>query len=187
VPNLPPPLRISEHGPEEATHMADTIYALYSEAFQGPPHPAPETKDTYLERLSRHVSRDGFLLLTLDRPTPNTPVGFLYGYRGHAGTWWYDLVAANLPEAARKRWLSDSFELVEVGVLPGQRGKGLGTQLIRRALEVVPTRTVVLSTQRDGNPVVRLYLREGFEVIHPGLRFSEAGEPFVVMARDARR
>ena len=182
-----PPPRITEHTAADAARLGETVYALYAESFRGPPHPEVETREMYLERWDRHRAREGFLLLTLDLGPTGAPGGFLYGYRGRPGTWWFDHVAANLPREVRERWFADPFELVELGVAPAYRGKGFGTQLIRRALEVVPARTVVLSTQRDGNPVVRLYLREGFEVVHPGLRFSETGDPFVVMARAGRR
>jgi ribosomal protein S18 acetylase RimI-like enzyme len=185
MPDPSAPIRITPHAASDAALLGPTIYVLYAESFRGPPHVAVDPKEKYLERWARHAARDGFLLLTVDIDPHGGPVGYLYGYRGVPGTWWHDFVAANLPGETRERWLADAFEIVELGVAPEYRGKGWGTQLIRRALEDARTRTVALSTQRDGNPAVRLYLREGFVVIHPGLRFSETGEPFVVMARGA--
>ncbi len=179
--------RITQHSAESALLLGEAIYALYAESFRSSPHNGVETETQYLERWNQHRRRPGFLLLTLDLGTSTAPVGFLYGYSGRPGTWWFDHVVAELPETICTLWFTDPFEIVEMGVIPAYRGRGYGTRLIQRALEVIPNHRVVLSTQRDRNPVVRLYQREGFEVIHPGLRFSDTGEPFLVMARAVQR
>jgi ribosomal protein S18 acetylase RimI-like enzyme len=176
--------RIVTYDGEQARALGPRVYGLYTESFRGPPHREQESRSQYLARWERHVERPRFVLLALESTgNHRRTVGFLYGYRSDPGTWWHDRVAANLPTRARGRWLADAFELVELGVIPRARGRGFGVSLVRRVLELATTRTVVLSTHRDRNPVVRLYLREGFEVIHPGMSFSEGGDPFVVMAR----
>jgi ribosomal protein S18 acetylase RimI-like enzyme len=182
MPDVPPEVRFAHHSGPTAASLGVVAYLLYAQSFLGPPHTRIESREEYLQRWARHSARPGFVFLTLSFAS-RSPVGFLYGYAARPGTWWYDTVSAALPTEVRDRWLTDAFELVELAVVPTSRGHGLGSLLLRRAFSTLPHRSVVLSTHRDRNPVVRLYLREGFEIIHPGLRFSESGEPFVVMAR----
>ncbi len=117
-------------------------------------------------------------------PRSDSCPGTVYGHAGRAGTWWFDTVTASLDETTRARWFSDAFEIVSMAVLPAARGAGGGTELLRSCLRLVPGRTALLSIHRDHNPALRLYRREGFEIVHPGLRFSGSSPPYVVLARD---
>lgn len=53
-----------------------------------------------------------------------------------------------------------------MGIRPGWRGRGIGGELLRRALGLVAEScsAAVLSV-RSGNPAVRLYERQGFRVV----------------------
>ena len=176
-----PPIRVWE--PHDAEREGDRLYNLVDRAFRSPPHPGVEPRDLFVANWKRQVSRDGFRLLTIDGPE-NRVVGFLYGYRGRAGTWWFDTVSAAVSEEIWTRWFVDAFEIVSMATDPAYQRRGWGSSLLRECLAIVPTRTAVLSTHRDVNPALRLYLREGFTVVHPGLAFAPGGPPFVVMARE---
>ncbi len=175
------PIRLRES--VESGPLGAEIYDLVDRAFRGPPHPSVEPRSGFLDRWTRQVARAGFRLLTVEEPGRGI-IGFLYGYRGKPGTWWFDRVVSAISAEARQRWLDDPFEIVSLAVDPGFRGQGLGSALLQECLAVASTRSAVLSTHRDRNPAVRLYLRHGFEVIHPGLVLGPDGPPFVVMGRE---
>lgn len=131
------------------------------------------------------MAREGFRLLTWNEPFHRATGGFLYGYRGRAGRWWYDTVTRALAPEARERWFRDPLEVVSMAVDPAFRERGYGGALLRRTLELVPERTVVLSTYRDENPAVRLYAREGLVTRHPGLSLAPGSAPMLILGRDA--
>jgi ribosomal protein S18 acetylase RimI-like enzyme len=176
-----PPIRVWES--HDAELEGSRLYDVVDRAFRSPPHTGVEPRDVFVANWERQVRRDDFRLLTIEEPGTRV-IGFLYGYRGRTGTWWFDTVSAAVSEEVRNRWFANAFEIVSMAIDPAFQGRGWGTSLLRECLAIAPTRTAVLSTQRDANPAVRLYLREGFRVVHPGLTFAPDGPPFVVMARE---
>jgi GNAT superfamily N-acetyltransferase len=76
--------------------------------------------------------------------------------------------------------------VVSMAVLPESRQRGYGSLLLKEALRLVPTKTMVLTTYRDLNPAVRLYHREGFQDLVTDLSLTAGGAPMIVMARDTR-
>lgn len=62
--------------------------------------------------------------------------------------------------------IDDETPELSIAVLPGHRGKGVGTQLLTRILETARTRyTAVSLSVASENPAIRLYKRLGFEVV----------------------
>jgi ribosomal protein S18 acetylase RimI-like enzyme len=168
--------------PLPAERGGGQIHAVADRAFRGPPHTGAEPRDLFVANWKRRARREGFRLLTIEEPGDRV-VGFLYGYRGSPGRWWFDTVSAAVSEEVRKRWLADAFEIVSMAIDPVFQGRGWGTSLLRECLAVVPFRSAVRSTHREANVAVRLYLREGFQILHGGLAFSAGGPPFVVLGR----
>lgn len=63
-------------------------------------------------------------------------------------------------------YVDDSTPELSIAVLPEHRGKGVGTQLLTRLLEVVKgTYPSVSLSVRATNPALRLYKRLGFKVV----------------------
>lgn len=110
-------------------------------------------------------------------------VGFGYGYRGAPGQWWHDQVRSRLHPQAYRWWMSDCFELVELHVLPGAQGRGLGHRLLRLLLDGVERRTVLLSTPEGDTRAWRLYRRTGFVDVVRGYVFPGDTRPFAVLGR----
>jgi ribosomal protein S18 acetylase RimI-like enzyme len=111
-------------------------------------------------------------------------VGMIYGYHGVPGQWWHDMVSRNVDTRTEERWLRDSYELVEVAVLPAMQSHGIGAALINRLLEGRPEATCVLSTRTDSR-AHHLYRRMGFELITE-MAFAPGGAMFYVMGKDLR-
>jgi ribosomal protein S18 acetylase RimI-like enzyme len=144
----------------------------------------PATTDERLaEILPRHAGRRGFRFLAA-RDEEGTLAGFTYGYRGGAGEWWHDQVAAALGADGTSRWLEPGhFELVELGVRPDLRRRGLGRRLHDELLAPLDAPTAVLSTERDNEPAIALYRGCGWQVIVDELDFGPGYPPFVVMGK----
>ncbi len=167
--------------PLEGPRFEDAI-AVYGAAFALPPYSDPDRGREVRQRiLDVHSSRDGFRgFIACDEPG-GAVVGMIYGYHGKPGQWWHDAVARAVDRDREDRWLSDSYELVEVAVDPAYQGHGVGQRLIAALLQDRPEATCVLSTRTDSR-AHQLYRRLGFQVIHM-MRFSPNGAPFFVMGR----
>jgi ribosomal protein S18 acetylase RimI-like enzyme len=179
-------ITIAVHDAADSERLGESVFDLVDRAFRGPPHARVQPRDEFLEGWKRQTARKDFRLLTIGRSGSRLS-GFLFGYRGAPGTWWFDRVNSAVTPEIRHRWFEDAFEIVSMAVDSPSRGLGYGAALLRKCIALAPTRTAVLSTHRDQNPAVRLYLREGFEVVHPGLLLGPEGPPFIVMARDTTR
>jgi ribosomal protein S18 acetylase RimI-like enzyme len=154
------------------------LIAVYRAAMN-PPERMLAGREAILER---HAANPGFRALA----AAAGPVlaGFTYGFHGAPGQWWHDIVAGALalssaPAAAT--WLTDSFEVAELHVLPAYQGGGIGRELLLRLASERPERTAVLSTADIESRARRLYRRVGFTDLLTGFRFSGGDPPYAVM------
>jgi ribosomal protein S18 acetylase RimI-like enzyme len=142
------------------------------------------TEERLSEILPRHTQRRGFRFLAA-RDEDGMLAGFVYGYLGGPGEWWHDHVAAALGPEEVSRWLAPGhFELVELGVRPDVRRRGLGGRLHDELLARVDAPTAVLSTEQDNEPALALYRNRGWELIVDELSFGSEYPPFVVLGKD---
>jgi ribosomal protein S18 acetylase RimI-like enzyme len=135
------------------------------------------------ERLPRHSTRADFRFVgafASDRRL----VGFVYGYTGAPGQWWYDKVAAALDRKTAAEWLDPPhFEFTELAVTPAYQNRGVGTRLHDEVLAGLPHERALLSALAENARVVAYYEHRGWRVILPALRF-EAGRPeFAILGR----
>jgi ribosomal protein S18 acetylase RimI-like enzyme len=136
------------------------------------------------EILPRHVVREGFRFVAAF--ADDRLAGFVYGYRGGAGQWWHDRVAAALGPDGCERWLPPGhLEFTELHVRSEFRRRGIGGMLHDALLDRVHAPTAVLSTQTDNEPAISLYAGRGWQVIVPYLDFG-SGRPFLIMGLDLR-
>jgi GNAT superfamily N-acetyltransferase len=112
-------------------------------------------------------------------------VGIGFGTRFVVGNWWCDKVAAQV--GAGHSALQDAWVLVELGVLEPYRGRGIGSMLLARLLELQPCVRALLSTQVANTGARRLYERQGWQYLHPGFVFAEGQEPYVVMCKELKK
>lgn len=115
--------------------------------------------------------------------TAGVLAGFTYGFHGAPGQWWHDVVAGALAVTApdANTWLTDSFEVAELHVLPAYQGSGIGSELLLRLTSGRPERTAVLSTADTDSRARRLYRRVGFTDLLTAFRFSGGDPPYAVM------
>lgn len=80
----------------------------------------------------------------------------------------WQLLSSVLSASGEAGLKPDAIELTYIGVAPGQRGKGLGKELLNafvQASRLKGYRSVVLSVEKENSPAVSLYEKAGFKVI----------------------
>ena len=139
------------------------------------------------DRVPRHSGRDGFRFLGAFEPGGRL-VGFVYGYTGGPGQWWYDKVAAAFDKTARAEWLErPHFELTELAVDPAYQGFGIGSRLHDAVLADVPHERALLSALADNGRVIRFYEHRGWHVLLPELRFEQGRPLFAILGKELRQ
>jgi ribosomal protein S18 acetylase RimI-like enzyme len=162
--------------------LADEVLGLRREIVEIWPE---ASRDRLTEILPRHTARDGFRFIGAFEG--ERLLGFVYGYRGEAGQWWHDRVAAALGTEEAARWLGPGhFEFTELHVRAEHRRQGIGGKLHDAVLAGLAAPTSVLSTQADNEPAIALYANRGWQVIVPQLDFG-SGRPFLIMGKDLRK
>ena len=139
------------------------------------------------DRVPRHAARDGFVFLGAFGPARRL-VGFVYGYTGAPGQWWYDRVADALGSAQRAEWLErPHFELTELAVDPAHQDSGIGTRLHDALLERLPHERALLSALADNRRVIRFYEHRSWHVLLPRLRFEPGRPLFAILGKELRQ
>ena len=138
------------------------------------------------ERVPRHAGREDFRFLGAFDPEARL-VGFVYGYTGGPGQWWYDKVAGALDDARRAEWLEPAhFELTELAVEPAYQGQGIGSRLHDAVLAGLPHDRALLSALAENARVIRFYERRGWRVLLPELRFEPGRPLFAILGKELR-
>lgn len=138
--------------------------------------------------MEQHTRNSGFRALAVSAPAADGAdqiIGFGYGFRGAAGQWWHDTVAAALTAksgpAFARAWLADSLEVAEVHVLPDFQHRGVGRSLMLELARGRRERTAVLSTPDTESTARRLYRGLGFEDLLTDYRFPGVPVGYAVM------
>ena len=175
-------MRLVPWKPDDLARRLDDVVAVYGEAMG--------YRDELMEArrgiIATHVRRGGFrAVATLT--TEGQLAGFGYGYLSGAGQWWHDQVRAGLTEEARKTWLTDCFEVVELHVRPQAQGHGVGARQLRTLLAMAQGSRVLLSTpeaDEQKSRAWRLYRRFGFVDVLRDFRFPGDERAFAVLGRE---
>lgn len=173
--------------PFDAEHfpgLADAMAGVYRRAFAPAPYLRGEGDViAFAAHLQEHSQRPGFCGFWASDPRGEM-VGFVYGFSGGPGQFWYDTVAAALPPALTERWLSDYLEVVEMAVCPEWQGQGIGTRLHDTILGCTRHATAALTTAQAETPALRLYRKRGWRTIYEHLVFPGDATPLRVMGID---
>jgi GNAT superfamily N-acetyltransferase len=158
--------------------LAVEAASIYGEAMQRSPEVVVQRRDI----ITAHVTYQGFI--AAGAFDAMRLVGFGYGYRGCAGQWWHDVVAAGLGRDLSKRWLRDGFELAELHILPDHQGNGDGRRLLNDVLSRAEAAHAVLSTPDTESPARQLYRSYGFADLCCDFRFPGSQEAYAIMGVD---
>jgi len=190
-------LELRELGAGEFLANLDACTRVYAAAMNPPEYQLPGRHSI----MERHAGYAAFRAIAViqadgagsagDEPAWTSPAGngpliaFAYGFHGEGGQWWHDLVSQAVTSVRGREtaadWLTDSFEIAEVHVLPGHQGQGTGQAMMLRLTAGRPERTAVLSTMDADTRARRLYRRLGFTDLIAGFAFAGSEDPYAIM------
>lgn len=174
-------VRLVPWQPDDLVRRLDDVVSVYGEAMGY----RPELMEARRGIIATHVRRGGFrAVATLT--TDGQLAGFGYGYVGQSGQWWHDQVRSALDDEARRTWLTDCFEVVELHVRPPAQGHGVGARQLRALLAMAQGTTTLLSTPEADERTSRawrLYRRYGFVDVLRDFRFPGDERAFAVLGR----
>jgi ribosomal protein S18 acetylase RimI-like enzyme len=154
----------------------DDAMDIYIQAMQYPSHTGAQRAVT----ARRHAANDGFACrAAVD--DDGMLLGFGYGYTTRPGQWWHDLVRKAMTPEMAEDWLTESFELSELHVLPAYQGYGIGRRLLAELAEAIPHDTMLLSTPDADTRAFRLYRHVGFVDLARHYLFPGDARPFAVL------
>jgi GNAT superfamily N-acetyltransferase len=183
--------------PDQMASRLPDVMTVYRRAFLDLHEADPARAEAERAAHARtHVHRPGLRVvaaLAADADLPSEPsatstaaplVGVAYGQPGARGQWWHDTVVSALPADVAQEWMTDTFEVVELHVLPEYQGSGLGRQLLRELLDGCGRRTAALSAlELPDSPARRLYASEGFVPLLRQFTFNGSGTPYAVLVK----
>ena len=141
---------------EAALPLAAKVWACHQQVFGDDPDRATWHEDLF----ERHVRRERHrLAVFLDS---GTVTGYGWGYVGHRGEYWADLLGDALPAEVASAWVGGHFDLVELAVLATHRRRGLGQALHDCLLAGLSGRCLLSTSSDPDDPAVRLYRRSGW-------------------------
>jgi ribosomal protein S18 acetylase RimI-like enzyme len=174
-------MRLVSWTPGDLVHRLDDVIEVYGQAM-GYPAELTRARAGYV---AGHVRRPGFhAVATLDEG--DRLLGFGYGYASAKGQWWHDRVRDGLRREARRYWLTDCFEVVELHVRPNAQGQGLGATQLRALLVGGAGTTTLLSTpeaDEQQSRAWRLYRRFGFTDVLRDFIFPGDERAFAILGR----
>ena len=190
-------LELRELGAGEFLANLDACTRVYAAAMNPPEYQLPGRHSI----MERHAGYAAFRAIAViqaagagsagDGPAWSSPGGngpliaFAYGFHGEGGQWWHDLVSQAVTSVCGREtaadWLTDSFEIAEVHVLPAHQGQGTGQAMMLRLTAGRPERTAVLSTMDADTRARRLYRRLGFTDLIAGFAFAGTEDPYAIM------
>ncbi|MCA1554655.1 MAG: GNAT family N-acetyltransferase, partial [Chloroflexi bacterium] len=166
----------------EANRFA--LIGVYRAAFAAPPYNEGVSEVAHFaESLTKHMQRKDFRLVAARELSTGQVVGFAYGYASERGQWWNDTIGEALTRVQRDEWLRDTFEFVELAVLPLMQGHGIGSRLYDALFADLPYHTALLSTYAGDTAASRLYRRRGWTTLIEEFTFPGSDEPFVIMGK----
>jgi GNAT superfamily N-acetyltransferase len=151
---VPENLRIRHHGRKAVQAFVDDVVSLYGHVFAEPPYnEGHEDAERFRSLLHAEFDEPGFGLV--GAWDGDLLVGMAYGFTKPAGVWWSDA-----PEPSPTPD-SSVFAVMEFGVHPAYRGRGLGRQLHDQLLLSRPESSATLKVWTAA-PVREVYLQWGW-------------------------
>ncbi len=166
--------------PDFLAHI-ENFLAIYAAAMGARAHELPSRRAI----MERHSGNPGFRALAVYSGTPPRIVAFTYGFHGHHGQWWHDVVhsgiTARADAATADGWLADVMEIAEVHVHPDFQARGIGRRMVLTLTSDRTERTAVLSTRDGETRARRLYRSLGFADLLADFLFPGGGPAYAVM------
>lgn len=106
--------------------------------------------------------------------------GYIYGYSSLKGQYYHDLLARHLRN--EPEWMNHCMELVELGVDPKHRSRGIAKHLVKRLLQNRTEEKVLLTTRKDNHTAIAFYHKSGFKIIREGF-YPNVPHEYIIMGK----
>jgi ribosomal protein S18 acetylase RimI-like enzyme len=156
---------------------AEELAGVYRDMYELP----VESGVGFQQTLAEHARREGFRLCVVRDAERDALVGLAYGFTGQVGQPWRDALALAVDQATRDQWLTDYFELAEIGLVPAFRGRGIGGRLHDRLLADLPHPRSVLTVRAGNDAAKRLYRRRGWLTLNERFYSASGRGPYLVL------
>ncbi|TDC22299.1 GNAT family N-acetyltransferase [Streptomyces sp. 8K308] len=130
--------------------------------------------------VQRHLASPGARALGATT-TEGRLVGFVYGMPNDRAQWWSTVVEPYLRRAGNDAWLTDSFTITELHVLPAYQRRGIGRRLITTLTDAAAEPRSILSAVDTESPARALYRKLGYQDLARRVLFPSAPCPYAVM------
>jgi GNAT superfamily N-acetyltransferase len=166
VPGHPVPsgVVIESFSGDEARSLADVVSGLYQAVFSLPPFDGDAAE--FASQRSYYppmTERQGFRLTTAWAGDEH--IGFGYGFLLPAGTRWWAGLAEPVSEDFAWEDGNRTFALIDFGVLPAWRGRGVGRAIHHELLAGSGARRATLSVQPKAVETQEIYRRWGWRQV----------------------
>jgi GNAT superfamily N-acetyltransferase len=167
---------------DQTRPLIDEIIEVYQAAFS----PAPYSETTpdfwnFAGRLSFYTQQPGFRCAVARPPGAERIVGFVFGYSGLTGSWFYNLALKHVSASLMGEYLDDFFEFAEFGLLPAWQRQGIGGRLHDTLLAGLGQRTACLLTPQVETNALHLYLKRGWVPLARAIELPNTPLPHQIM------
>ncbi len=147
---------IELHDHDKSRTLAHPVANLYHAVFSLPPFLGTEEESRsqqayYIDMLAR----PGFHLVTARHHADY--VGFAYGYPLPRDTQWWNGISEELPDEFTKETGTRTFVIIDFGVLPDYRGKGIGKAIHDTILTSSGAQRATLTVQPKAKETQAIY------------------------------
>jgi len=160
----PPRPVIESFGGDDARGLADVVSGLYQAVFSLPPFSGDDAE--FANQRSYYpamTERPGFRLTTARAGDEH--VGFGYGFLLPADTRWWTGLAAPVSEEFAREDGHRTFALIDYGVLPAWRDRGIGRGIHDELLASSGALRATLSVQPKAVETKEIYRRWGWRKV----------------------
>ncbi|NMH68421.1 GNAT family N-acetyltransferase [Bacillus sp. RO3] len=135
----------------------------------------PLGMEQQFKRHSTYPQFEGYLAIINEQVA-----GYIYGYSSRKGQYYHELLSRHL--RSEREWMKNCMELVELGVHPGYRGRGIAKQLVTRLLHNRHEERVLLTTRKDNLEAIAFYHSQNFKTIKEGF-FPNVPDEYIIMGK----
>jgi ribosomal protein S18 acetylase RimI-like enzyme len=139
----------------------------------------PAGMEQQFKRHSTYPHFEGYLAIVGEEVA-----GYVYGYSSEKGQYYHELLSRHLQQ--NREWMENCMELVELGVHPDYRGKGIAKRLMGILLQNRREERALLTTRKDNQSAIDFYHSQDWKTLRDGF-FPNVPHEYIIMGKTLSR